>query len=592
MRLKEEPALSLAVVELEIDHAIKSVYIVAPDGIVEPVPVQGDYIVGEDKFYELLGLRAEDEVADEARQAAARGGGPDVAGAAAGGVGGAAAAAAAPGASPVADEDDITGAAIPVDDQVPGERVMAYDPNNSCMKAGTVYPNMKEFRLAMRQFAINAEFELKLVTVLQDLHTCTSSSRRKTTTPTAKWVASNAIPILKKNPGLEKVVHTVFEHAEQRECFWHLMKNFVKRFGGDVHSHIYPAARAYRKEIWQSHTKEVIEACSDVLPWLEAYHPLKWMRSGFNPAIKQDRVLVMVLWNKRRRIAEKMTGNILPAVTQKLKARTRGLGHLSVVKSDSFCAEIVDNSTTHEKHVVKAYNQYCSCEEWQHTGKPCQHALALITSQQNRDVNIEDFVNPYFSVELFRKAYRRIIEPLGDKSYWPQVELPWVLGAPLPKKTNGRYIKLRIKSCLEGGGKSKAKTTPTDNDSGKRVLRKPRRNTTKYGNTSDIPSPKRPTVQTILEESLGRITRSRLASLMKGGAQNIPASNSQPADIPSSSSQPADIRASSSQPTADIGASSSQPAASSSQATSNAAPSWQPRMSPRKKLTPKKKLKT
>ena len=52
---------------------------------------------------------------------------------------------------------------FPVDDQVPGERVMAYDPNNSCMKAGTVYPNMKEFRLAMRQFAINAEFELKLV---------------------------------------------------------------------------------------------------------------------------------------------------------------------------------------------------------------------------------------------------------------------------------------------------------------------------------------------------------------------------------------------------------------------------------------------
>lgn len=184
-------------VEPEIDHAVKSVYIVAPDGIVEPVPVQvpaGGFalassdidwdsleilarnddegrldIVGDDKFYELLGLRAEDEVADEARQAAARGGGPDVAGAAApngaaaGGVGGAAAAAAAPGASPVVDEDDITGAAIPVDDQVPGERVMAYDPNNPCMKAGTVYPNMKEFRLAVRQFAINAEFELKLV---------------------------------------------------------------------------------------------------------------------------------------------------------------------------------------------------------------------------------------------------------------------------------------------------------------------------------------------------------------------------------------------------------------------------------------------
>ena len=79
-------------------------------------------------------------------------------------------------------------------------------------------------------------------------------------------------------------------------------------------------------------------------------------------------------------------------------------------------------------------------------------------------------MHPYFSVEVFKKAYSRIIEPLGDKSYWPQVELPWQLGVPLPKKTNGRNRKLRIKSCLEGGGKSKTKTVSTDNDPGKRVL--------------------------------------------------------------------------------------------------------------------------
>jgi hypothetical protein len=69
------------------------------------------------------------------------------------------------------------------------------------------------------------------------------------------------------------------------------------------------------------------------------------MRSGFSPAIKCDyftnnlaesfnnwikdykalpicdladkyRVLVMILWDKRRRIAQKMSGKILPAVTQ------------------------------------------------------------------------------------------------------------------------------------------------------------------------------------------------------------------------------------------------------------------------------------
>lgn len=245
--------------------------------------------------------------------------------------------------------------------------------------------------------------------------------------------------------GLEKAVHNVFKKVEQRECFWHLMKNFVKRFGSDGHSHMYPAARTYRKTVWQEHMKHVI-SCPGVLEWLETYHPLKWMRSAFNPEIKCDYVTnnlaesfnnwikdykdlpvyeladkyrekVMVLWNKRRRIAERMTGKILPAVNKQLVAMTRGLGHLSVVKADSFTAEVVDNNNIHGKYIVKACPQYCSCEEWQHTGKPCQHVLALITSQQSRDVHIDDFVDRYYTMQMFRNAYKRVIKPLGDRSH-------------------------------------------------------------------------------------------------------------------------------------------------------------------------------
>lgn len=51
---------------------------------------------------------------------------------------------------------------IPVYDDVPEERVFVHDPNKPCMDVGTVYPDMKEFRLAVRQFAINEEFELKI----------------------------------------------------------------------------------------------------------------------------------------------------------------------------------------------------------------------------------------------------------------------------------------------------------------------------------------------------------------------------------------------------------------------------------------------
>jgi len=162
--------------------------------------------------------------------------------------------------------------------------------------------------------------------------------------------------------------------------------------------------------------------------------------------------MIMILWNKRRRIAEKLHGKILPAVLHQLKMKTRGLGHLYVVKADSLVAEVWDSTTTHNRHVVKPYLNECTCLEWQHTGKPCQHALALITAQQALDVKLEDFVHEYYSVQRFKNAYYTIIEPLPDRTHWPNVDLPFVVGAPLDKKTAGRYRKLRIKGFLEGGG--------------------------------------------------------------------------------------------------------------------------------------------
>jgi hypothetical protein len=133
----------------------------------------------------------------------------------------------------------------------------------------------------------------------------------------------------------------------------------------------------------------------------------------------------MQLWFKRRNIAYKLPeGRILPAIMVQLKA---------------------------------------TCCEWQHTGKPCQHVLAFVTRQ--RGVDLEQFVHNYYSVNMFRAAYSREIEPMTDKSQWPHVELPFGVGAPLPKGEVGRRRKLRIKGCLEGGHKKKGvKSTGGDNE--------------------------------------------------------------------------------------------------------------------------------
>ena len=45
------------------------------------------------------------------------------------------------------------------------------------------------------------------------------------------------------------------------------------------------------------------------------------------------RQMIMDLWEKRRKIVDKLCGNILPAVMSQLKAKTRDLGQMSVCKN-------------------------------------------------------------------------------------------------------------------------------------------------------------------------------------------------------------------------------------------------------------------
>jgi hypothetical protein len=108
------------------------------------------------------------------------------------------------------------------------------------------------------------------------------------------------------------------------------------------------------------HHKVNVVGIDGVVAWLKSHHSLLWYRSGFNPDIKCDyitnnivelfnnwikdindlpvceladkmRVMVMELFFRRRQIEERILGTILPSVINILKARTRGLGHLSKV---------------------------------------------------------------------------------------------------------------------------------------------------------------------------------------------------------------------------------------------------------------------
>jgi len=146
-RLDGEPDLSLALVEPPAQQMLAPLVDWDSLRIEDNRDEEGKIeIVDDEVMYELLGFRADDEEADKARKAASKASSQQNA-----------------DTCQRTEEIDTTGAVIEVDDYLPGERTMVHDPNRPNMDLGTVYSNMKEFRLAVRQFAINKEFELRVV---------------------------------------------------------------------------------------------------------------------------------------------------------------------------------------------------------------------------------------------------------------------------------------------------------------------------------------------------------------------------------------------------------------------------------------------
>jgi hypothetical protein len=138
----------------------------------------------------------------------------------------------------------------------------------------------------------------------------------------------------------------------------------------------------------------------------------------------------MVLFAKRRKISRALSGPILPAIIIQLNAATRGLGHLQVTKGHPNQAEVTERFKDEDvrRHVVYLPQNYCTCRQWQLTGKPCPHALAVITSSKQ---NMAQYVDECYSVRKFQAAYEGIIPNTTDKNQWPEVEKDFKLFPPI-----------------------------------------------------------------------------------------------------------------------------------------------------------------
>ena len=254
--------------------------------------------------------------------------------------------------------------------------------------------------------------------------------------------------------------------------------------------YMWPAARAYTEVKYERLVVKVVVGSADILPWLNEHHKLLWARSKFSADIKCDyinnnlaecwnawikqlkdlpldsladaiRIKTMVLFEKRRKISLALTGVILPTVIHQLNASIKGLDHLQVTKGNPQEAKVTVMYKGEEirRHVVYLDLQECTCREWQVSGKPCPHALAVITTERQRDM--EKYVNGYYSVKKLQAAYAGVIPSITDKQQWPTVDKGFKVFPPVAKKKKGprRQRKNRILSCLERIGKATRQMT-------------------------------------------------------------------------------------------------------------------------------------
>lgn len=287
--------------------------------------------------------------------------------------------------------------------------------------------------------------------------------------------------------GLTKAVGIVFpKGVEHRECMMHMWKNMMKKFHGTaIDDNIWPAARAYDTIFYDKYMGKIKAVCPEAIKWLEQNHPHIWARSKFNGICKVDyinnnifesfnnkinplkglpvdeladklRQMMMEKIEVRRRVAAKFEGTIIPSVIKELNAITRDLKGYIVKLSSLTEAEVsgsYKDGTAWRESVDLEANE-CSCNQWQISGKPCTHALAVICSKRDK---VEKYVNKYYSVQMFKAAYSHAIRPMPGKAKWTKGTQGFKLHPPNLKRPAGRPKTTRHKEGKPWGKKHKCK---------------------------------------------------------------------------------------------------------------------------------------
>ncbi|KAK1302753.1 hypothetical protein QJS10_CPB12g00858 [Acorus calamus] len=187
--------------------------------------------------------------------------------------------------------------------------VLQYDPEMPSMDVGSLFPNVTEFRNALRQHCILNEFKVHYIkndklfripncpwrihasviqenvtfevrTLVKD-HSCTSINKVGNEMATSGWLASKIVSILHETPevGASKIEILNREH---RTCVRHLYKNFKKKHPGELLERlVWLCVNSYDLAAFEDYMREIRMASPSAAAYLDPMKDQRWSRHQF-----------------------------------------------------------------------------------------------------------------------------------------------------------------------------------------------------------------------------------------------------------------------------------------------------------------------
>ncbi|KAK9048549.1 hypothetical protein SSX86_032486, partial [Deinandra increscens subsp. villosa] len=270
--------------------------------------------------------------------------------------------------------------------------------------------------------------------------------------------------------GLLNGVVAYWPNSEHRNCARHIYANWHKKHkGDDLKELFWRAVRAYSVAEFNIAIDNLKAQDSEAADAFLKQNPRCFSRCYLHTETKADVVVNnmaetfngFIIQSRSKHIID-MLEDIRLAIMSRLRTKAMEMESKSCVicprimdklekqKNNAYMCKIYPSTETLyqvrelDDVSVDIEKMTCTCRQWDLTGIPCFHACAVFGFLGKPS---ENYVNKFYSKEMYMKAYKYSIPPLPSPKFWPPVDFP--LEPPPIKNMPGRPKKNRRKDPHE-----------------------------------------------------------------------------------------------------------------------------------------------